>query len=246
MAPNWHAYITDIEGQPASVAVDAAAAECDRKKLRHLIVLRVQAAELRDNAFPSQEDFESVYALEEQIEKRLAGLDTRYVGRLTVSGLFFLHFYSARPDEHVRIIEELAVAEAGRGGSVGVRDEPDWASYSNVLYPSSVQWQQIGDEQVLAALGKEGDDLAVARQIDHWFYFETVEARDAVAEVLADDGFSIDEKLAPSEEKPHRVLRVSRSDVPAEITVVTSHLLGLADKYGGKYDGWETTVTEGT
>ena len=95
MAPDWTVYMTETEDTAASVALDVAAARESQDELPDLILLRLRAEELRDNGFPSKEDFDRVYALEDAIEKGFVSQPIRYVGRLTVRGVFFLHLYSA-------------------------------------------------------------------------------------------------------------------------------------------------------
>jgi uncharacterized protein (TIGR01619 family) len=243
MDPSWHVYMTDIDGERASITVDTSAQVEGPQRFHHVIVLGLEAKNLKDNGFPSDEDFDTALSLEERIEKEFGPTDIRSVGRVTTKGIFRLYFYCVEPNNNTDRIAELAKA-TGRHVTVEHRDDKNWNVYKERLYPSPDDWQQIKDLQVLSALRKSGDDWSKRRQVDHWLYFRTADARDAVAGRLLAKGFRIIGRKDPEKSEDKWVLHVQREDSvrPQDITKITVSLMHLAKEHGGEYDGWETSV----
>ena len=212
--------------------------------LRHLLVIHLDALGLRDNGFPSGEDFEVVYGLEDQIVASMSPSEGRLVGHVTDAGGYRIYVYTARPSLHQTRIAELTASMAERNPSCQIVDEPQWDTYHNVLYPRPEDWQQIQDGMVLEALRKDGDDLSRPRQVDHWLFFDNAEACGAVADLLVADGFTVVDRRGPDEDNDQWTLHVCRRDSvqPEDITPLTVSLLHLANEHGGEYDGWETSV----
>ncbi|MBI5724524.1 MAG: DUF695 domain-containing protein [Planctomycetes bacterium] len=239
----WFNYMTEIDNESSSVTVDASIGQHILENMPHLLILRMQAKELRENGFPSKEDYNQAYALEDDFEKELDVSEIRFVGRITTKGAYFFYLYSSKPESHGKRVIEMAKA-FGRTVSLETREDKNWSTYKEQLYPSPDAWRQITDKQILDVLKKRGDDLTKPRQIDHWLYFKSANARDAVADRLTVKGFKIVDRENPAKSGEDWGLHVCRVDSvqPQEITKLTVSLMHLAAEHGGEYDGWETSV----
>ncbi len=102
------------------------------------------------------------------------------------------------------------------------------------------------DRKVIAALQERGDPLAVAREVKHWAYFSSRVGAEMFAEWLAGgalDQIDIAEDAAYDEDLVWRVTYTH--EIRPTIETVTAHTVPAAreaERLGGRYDGWETSV----
>jgi hypothetical protein len=127
--------------------------------------------------------------------------------------------------------------------TTSTRPDENWNLYREFLYPAPKQFESIKNRRVLAALEKNGDPLSLAREIDHWAYFATAEARDQYVQKALELGYTPRHAEATPDEGGF-LGRVFRVDVPsyANIDNVTWPLHEAATEAGGKYNGWESPV----
>ncbi len=107
-------------------------------------------------------------------------------------------------------------------------------------HPSELE----ADRLTVAALVAEGDPLTKARQVDHWSFFPTADARDRFIAEVAPLGFTASDTDAEGEPPNTFCAYVSRVDhVDLEsIHRVVMTLFRAAERHGGEYDGWECPV----
>jgi regulator of RNase E activity RraB len=118
----------------------------------------------------------------------------------------------------------------------GARPDPDWSTYRNFLYPSDEDFQRIGNREVIDRLREHGDQIEIARKIDHFAVFAKRDDRDAFARYLADHGYHVSETGDPADGRFE--VAFDRVDPPADIDDVTIELFRAARKHHGEYDGW--------
>ena len=126
----------------------------------------------------------------------------------------------------------------------GSRLDREWEIYRKLLFPTPREWQIIQNHHACDRLIAAGDDLRVPRAIEHRIYFETAANRDAFERELAAEGFRVQKKTAPTESDPLYGLRFYRVDTPHyyAIDALSIAIIGQGEKFGGQYDGWETSV----
>ena len=100
------------------------------------------------------------------------------------------------------------------------------------------------DGQVIAALLKAGSDLSKPHPVEFFLYFPTTQAAEKIGGTLREEGFEV--LVQPAAQGPHFLVKATRSMVPYESDLLSlrEHLGALAEKAGGKYDGWGTSVVE--
>ncbi|HTT96413.1 MAG TPA: ribonuclease E inhibitor RraB [Rhizomicrobium sp.] len=102
------------------------------------------------------------------------------------------------------------------------------------------------DKQILGVLRQHGDTLTKPREIMHWAYFPSDEARTRFAESCAKAGFAI-RGMNDGARMPNRFsVQFSHTDVPNEnaVDLFRSLLTKLAAESGGEYDGWQTKIVQ--
>ncbi len=104
--------------------------------------------------------------------------------------------------------------------------------------------QVIQNGRVLRALEKDGDRHDTVREVSHWAYFETTEARERFSSSVRSKGYREVTRRDDAEgARPFGITVAGDSDVNYEtINNVTLELFDFAKEAGGEYDGWETSV----
>jgi len=67
----------------------------------------------------------------------------------------------------------------------GWKEDPNWAKYVEVLYPSEENRQCMENRKVLDVLEQKGDKLERPRDVWHWIYFRTDTDREQFFESVA-------------------------------------------------------------
>ena len=101
------------------------------------------------------------------------------------------------------------------------------------------------DRKTIAALTKAGDSLRVAREVQHWAYFSSRVGAAMFAEWLAGEGLD-HIHVAEDDSQDDVVWRVTCThQIRPTLEAVTAHTVPAAreaERLGGEYDGWETSV----
>jgi len=181
----------------------------------------------------------------DQLVTRAEELGCYYVGRLRSDGLWSLFLYGPADQlDPLRVLASDSKELDSRQVELGSKHDPGWDYYRGFLLPSDERRQWMQDRRTVEVVEQHGDPLLEPRLIDHWAYFPTAEGRETFISEARSEGFEIDEPLyVEDRERPYggRVHRVDRVDLEA-IHEVVMKLFGIAERAGGRYDGWETVV----
>ncbi|MGE8542376.1 MAG: ribonuclease E inhibitor RraB [Acinetobacter sp.] len=103
----------------------------------------------------------------------------------------------------------------------------------------------MSNSKVLENLKNHGDSLEVARPVDHWVYFKSLNEQSNFIKKVEDLGFTVVEKTTAIENKnyPYKLV-ISRKDHVDQLSIdqCTLVLFELAKQANAQYDGWETQV----
>jgi regulator of RNase E activity RraB len=99
-------------------------------------------------------------------------------------------------------------------------------------------------QRVLALLMEHGDDLSRVREVEHFAYFPTPDARAAFIDASIAAGFKLRRTSEPSEVTPLHGVILFHLDAPDEdaLEKIIGLLSALAEQCSGEYDGWETQI----
>ena len=243
----WDFYLCKVDDAPASIFLDMSLHEqLPSASENTLYAVQIEMSDSGDHGMGTAAEADVLHPIEDVIVSEMNESGLRYLGRLRNLGMWQLTFMGpiGREDD-VRHAATSALASPGRSFELIARQDADWSYYRDFLYPDAERVRWMRDRDVVDALEQHGDSLRTERRVDHWVYFGDVESRSRFAEAVHGLGFGIVELDASSESGPglqvHRVDSVQLDDIHE----VTTTLQELAERYGGEYDGWETSV-EGT
>lgn len=249
MTEDWDFYFCRVDDRSASIFLDLGVAK-DPPRTAYPVMsyVRVTMRNPRPDGLSSNEEFEALKAVEDQLGGRLtSGGSAVYVGRNTSNGCRDFYFYCGREMDWATRVAESMVS-SGYTYESGSRPDPEWHTYFNFLFPGDREMQSIQNRRVCDSLRRHGDELTQAREIDHWAYFPNRDSQARFLQAAMTLGYLLREKHDLPNRSGQFGARVYRMDIPSpdRIDSVTWPLFEAAEKAGGEYDGWEAMVVKQT
>ena len=144
MAQDWDHYLTALGDDLASIYLDLAKAKvAPGHSQPHSTMVSVPMLRAQENGMSSDDEFDDLIALEDDLVARADAIGATYVGRLTTRGRRVFYLYSSTPKE----VESAVRDVMGRHPSyvVAVTDGPDpeWSTYFDFLYPGAADYQRV-------------------------------------------------------------------------------------------------------
>lgn len=247
---DWTAYLSTVDNnQVGSILVDLGLKSV-APVATHPDLLRVDVG-LKfpsENGLPEQREFPTLNNIDERLSTDLSGkVGAIYAGHLYLGGRMYLFYYLS---DKVGFESEVAAAMRSFPEYSYVlehKKEEGWQTYIEFLYPQPIQLQSIRNRKTIAYLEAQGDKLEKEREVTHWIYFSSPQARELFISRIKDKGFATDsqEQIKAIDGKPF-LLRISRVDklTPAAADDYILDLWKIADDCGGEYDGWETSIVK--
>jgi len=206
--------------------------------------VEIKMKHARSDGLSSQEEFEVLNKLEDQIEAEGLKYGLSYVGRITGDGVRDLRFLGPPPSAETspKIVE--VARRLGYQVQVMTNFDPDARSYTEYLLPNSDEKDEIENQKVIAQLQQNGDKLIAARPVDHWLYFPSEAARNNFERAATSQNFRIVDKQRVTTAENSFSIHLQRTAVPTwnNMNHETALLRKMASAYQGNYDGWETSV----
>lgn len=250
MSENWDFYFGEHEGEPAGVFLNLGlfdhAPDVERR-----VSLRI-ATKLLD-AHPNglaEKNPDAIDRLEEDLAETLAArMNAAYVGRITQGGVRAFFFYASGSQGLLQAAREVERRHPEYKLEAGSVQDPKWDQYLQVMYPTPQVMRSMNNMKVLRALHEDGDDLSKPREVDHFAYFGSHEARTGFRREAAKLGFAVRHEMNDADETSEALpfgLNVFREHLvdPENIDAITAELTALAERFEGVYDGWESPVVK--
>ncbi len=245
MTGDWDFYFLHVDDKPSSMYVNLGIRNSAPKpSLPFMAYARIHMNSPRDDGLSSQEEFDTLMAIEDQMKAQLVGEETEYVGRCTTNSCRDFFFYIAQTPEWERRVAKCMNSFPTYTYEADTREDADWSTYLSYIYPNETNRQMIENRRVCDALTQNGDKLHKSREIDHWTHFADATSRDAFVAEANQLGYSVRSLSEPTGDDNRYGAHMWRVDVPAfdSIDDVTLPLFKLAAIHGGEYDGWESIV----
>jgi uncharacterized protein (TIGR01619 family) len=245
MSDNWDFYRLRVDDQPASIFVDLGLKDhAPLKNYPMTAYLRIFMRSPREDGLSSQDEFDDLIGIEDMIAIKVVHKETTlYVGRVTSNGYRDFIFYTQSPTRFEIAAKEAMINFPLYQFELGIREDQEWQTYLDFLYPSERDMQLINNRRVCEQLESNGDDITKARQIDHFVLLPNLESCSTFLSSIKSEGFSIG--YAPEGSNGHEELLVefSRIDCPDQINDIVMSLYDRAKALGGDYDGWGCEIS---
>ena len=209
-------------------------------KRLHLQILYKNA---NDSGFPTREEEEYVYSIEDAVEEIVEQHGDMLAGVVKCDERVRIFAYVKNElgydDEISEIMSENFPDYAY---TLAVVEEPDWELYFQGLYPDRYEYQSIMNMRLIEDIKSDGDSM-VPRVLEHCLCFTTEENGEAFLAKVMEDGFiklSSEDRTdneAIDKEYPY-VLVIGREDAFENIDEIVWYLMDLAEEFDGEYDGW--------
>ncbi len=240
MSDDWDFYPLQVDDQPASIFLDLGIAkQAPIKSHLKMAYLRVQMQKPREDGLSSQDEFDTLIALEDQVTAKIILNGTNlFVGRNTSSGNRDLYFYTGDSGRFEALARDAMREFPTYQYETGGREDPDWQTYFKFLYPSDRSMQLIMNRRVLQQLEQNGDNLTNERLIDHLALLPNPESQMVFATDITDAKFIIDDAPKEANEDGQFSVFFSRIDCPDQIDAVVLPIFDRVTDLSGIYDGW--------
>lgn len=245
MSDSWDVYITEMEGAPASIAIDMGITPEPPQKYRsYLHVVLVQLLSPTETGMTTNEEAEVLFRMEDALAEHFStALGAIFVARITGSGDRQFFYYASVKEGLEAALGKVMRDFPDYEASSITKEDPGWQFFLQIV-PQEEQSQQIKNQKVLALMHEQGDYGEAPRPVDHFVYFRDKMDREKFVKTVRDAGFELKDMTEhPDSEEPWGVI-VSATQTASheEIHQAVDKVSKLAKSHGGNYDGWETQI----
>ena len=196
-----------------------------------------------DNGFPTREEGEYVYSIEDAVEEIVEQHGDMLAGVVKCDERVRIFAYTKN---ELGYYDEISAVMSKNfpdyAYTLAIVDDPDWELYFQGLYPDRYEYQSIMNMRLIEDIKSDGDSM-VPRVLEHCLLFKTEENGEAfLAKVMEDSFIKLSsENLSNNEdidkEYPY-VLVIGREDAFENIDEIVWYLMDLAEEFDGEYSGW--------
>ena len=243
---DWGVYLCNAFAYdlPAVIRVNLALRDFEHTanypKRLHLQILYKNAD---DSGFPTREEGEYVYSIEDAVEEIVEQHGDMLAGVVKCDERVRIFAYTKN---ELGYYDEISAVMSKNfpdyAYTLAVVDDPDWELYFQALYPDRYEYQSIMNMRLIEDIKSDGDSM-VPRVLEHCLLFKTEENGEAFLAKVMEAGFIklSSEDLSNNEdidkEYPY-VLVIGREDAFENIDEIVWYLMDLAEEFDGEYDGW--------
>ncbi len=244
MTENWKPYLCNVNDKLASILVDLGLREIAPISSKPwLLWTWVYFKSPRADGLSDGKEAPTLYKIEDAlalcVERACKAIPC---GRITTEGRREFYFYGETKEGFHKAVEAALTGFQYRF-SAGHQEDPLWEEYLNVLYPSPENLQRISNMDLLDVLKAKGDVLTVAREVQHWMYFDSERSRSLFRDAVAVAGFRIVSESDSQAELPYGIsVARTQSIDQRSIDHTVMELWNLSRRFDGEYDGWETPI----
>ena len=209
-------------------------------KRLHLQILYKNA---NDSGFPTREEGEYVYSIEDAVEEIVKQHGDMLAGVVKCDERVRIFAYTKNElGYYDEIFAVMSKNFPDYAYTLAIVDDPDWELYFQALYPDRYEYQSIMNMRLIEDIKSDGDSM-VPRVLEHCLLFKTEENGEAFLAKVMEEGFI---KLSSEDrsnnedidkEYPY-VLVIGREDAFENIDEIVWYLMDLAEEFDGEYSGW--------
>ena len=209
-------------------------------KRLHLQILYKNA---NDSGFPTREEGEYVYSIEDAVEEIVEQHGDMLAGVVKCDERVRIFVYTKN---ELGYYDEISAVMSKNfpdyAYTLAIVDDPDWELYFQGLYPDRYEYQSIMNMRLIEDIKSDGDSM-VPRVLEHCLLFKTEENGEAFLAKVKEDSFI---KLSSENQTDNEdidkeypyVLVIGREDAFENIDEIVWYLMDLAEEFDGEYSGW--------
>ena len=215
-------------------------------KRLHLQILYKNAD---DNGFPTREEGEYVYPVEDAVVEIIEQHGDMLAGIVKCDERAHIFAYVKNElgyyDEISKMMSENFHDYAY---TLAVFEDKDWVMYFHALYPDRYEYQSIMNMRLIKNIESHGDSM-VPRVLEHCLCFTTEKNGEAFLAKVMEEGFNklSSENMSNNEdidkEYPYELV-IGREDDFENIDEIVWYLMDLAEEFAGEYDGWACYIVK--
>ena len=205
--------------------------------------LQILYKNANDSGFPTREEGEYVYSIEDAVEEIVKKHGDILAGVVKCDERAHIFAYVKNELGYYDEISEMMSENfPDYAYTLAVFEDKDWVMYFHALYPDRYEYQSIMNMRLIENIESHGDSM-VPRVLEHCLCFTTEENGEAFLTKVMEEGFKklSSEDLSDNEdidkEYPY-VLVIGREDAFENIDEIVWYLMDLAEEFAGEYDGW--------
>ena len=212
----------------------------------HLQILYKNA---NDSGFPTREEGEYVYYIEDTVEEIVKQHGDMLVGVVKCDERAHIFAYAKNELGYGDEISEMMSENfPDYAYTLAIVDDPDWELYFQGLYPDRYEYQSIMNMRLIEDIKSDGDSM-VPRVLEHCLLFKTEENGEAfLAKVMEDSFIKLSSENQTDNEDIDKeypyVLVIGREDDFENIDEIVWYLMDLAEEFDGEYSGWGCHVVK--
>ena len=215
-------------------------------KRLHLQILYKNAD---DNGFPTREEGEYVYPVEDAVVEIIEQHGDMLAGVVKCDERAHIFAYVKNELGYYDEISEMMSENfPDYAYTLAVFEDKDWVMYFHALYPDRYEYQSIMNMRLIKNIESHGDSM-VPRVLEHCLFFTTEENGEAFLAKVMEDGFNklSSENMSNNEdideEYPYELV-IGREDDFEDIDEIVWYLMDLAEEFDGEYDGWACYIVK--
>ena len=196
-----------------------------------------------DNGFPTREEGEYVYSIEDAVLEIIEQHGDMLAGVVKCDERVRIVSYAKNELGYYDEISEMMSEKfPDYAYTFAVFEDKDWELYFDALYPDRYEYQSIMNMRLIENIKSDGDSM-VPRVLEHCLLFKTEENGEVFLTNVMEEGFYkfSSENLSNNEdidkEYPY-VLVIGREDAFENIDEIVWYLMDVAEEFDGEYSGW--------
>lgn len=242
---HWESYIAAYEKGAATTLVNMSLREKAPVKDQGFLLITSVTFTKCENGLPTPEMQETLEGMDDVLARQVSFLGkTTFTGTRTYNCERLNYFY-VKDSMDVRLSVQTFFNDnfSTFKNTITIRDDPEWKTYLDTLYPNEIVQVQLEVTKVLQRLSEAGDKLKNERTIDYGFLFYDGKSRRAFATQMKREGFRITTALKKENAKrgiwPMTISKTALLN-PQTISGMILYLRKKAAEFGGEYKVWNT------
>lgn len=163
-----------------------------------------------------------------------------FVGTIRDASMLIGYIVTINPVEEASIKELLGKHK--QTYTVALSSDPGWVFLTPTLYPTAAERQHMSNIGLVSLVkAEQGQDATPPNGVEHSLAFKNIESGKSLLKDVEPVGYyQIGMQSTQDRTYPLMFALGKRCDITlSEINTQTDYLIGLVEKYNGRYDGWQ-------